>query len=215
MRRPPRPTPFPYTPRSLSAPNYDFATGTTASFTINRAHLLVNAGANSKTYGDIDPAFAWTLSGFVNGQNATTALVTGAASCSRTAGESVAGSPYTITCAPGTLAAPNYDFATGTTASFTINRAPLLVNAGANSKTYGDIDPAFAWTLSGFVNGQNATTALVTGAASCGRTAGESVAGSPYTITCAPGALAAPIYASAPGTTASFTINRAHLLVNA
>jgi hypothetical protein len=35
----------------------------------------------------------------------------------------VAGSPYTITCAPGTLAAPNYSFATGSTANFTIDPA--------------------------------------------------------------------------------------------
>src|SRR2546430_6363407 len=160
MRRPPRPTPFPYTPRSLSAPNYDFATGTTASFTINRAHLLVNAGANSKTYGDIDPAFAWTLSGFVNGQNATTALVTGAASCSRTAGESVAGSPYTITCAPGTLAAPNYDIATATTASFTINRAHPMTSASTTSNTYGDIQPATATTPVTSVDGHTATPTI-------------------------------------------------------
>src|SRR2546429_5946835 len=106
-------------------------------------------------YRRIDFGSAWTLSGFVNGQNATTALVTGAASCSRTAGESVAGSPYTITCAPGTLAAPNYDFATGTTASFTINRAHLLVNAGANSKTYGDIDPTSAENTTGLESRQN------------------------------------------------------------
>src|SRR5207253_1183129 len=160
-----------------------FATGTTASRTIHVASLHINALASSKTYGDLDPAFTYTLSGFQNGENATTALVTGTASCTRTAGESVGGSPYTITCTPNTLAAPNYVFVTGTTAHFTINAATLNVNAVASSKTYGDLDPAFTYTLSGFQNGENATMSLVTGRASCTRTAGESVGGSPYTIT--------------------------------
>jgi hypothetical protein len=89
----------------------------------------VNAVANSKTYGDDDPSFAYTLSGFKFGQTeaglraATPAALTGAASCTRTSGESVGGSPYTLTCTPGTLAADNYSFATGNTANFTINKA--------------------------------------------------------------------------------------------
>ena len=53
----------------------------------------VGAPDSLATYGDLDPAFTYTLSGFQNGENATTALVTGTASCTRTAGESVGGSP--------------------------------------------------------------------------------------------------------------------------
>ena len=62
-----------------------------------------------------DPTFAWTYSGFITGQNAGNVTITGGASCSRTSGESVAGSPYTITCTPGDLSAANYSFATGST----------------------------------------------------------------------------------------------------
>src|SRR5260370_10954299 len=112
--------------------------------------MLMNAVVDSKMYGNADPSFAHALTGFKNSENAATALVTGSASCSRASGESVAGSPYTITCAPGSLAAPNYDFATGSTASFTINAAHLLVNAVVDSKIYGDADPSFAHTLTGF-----------------------------------------------------------------
>ncbi|MFZ5854973.1 MAG: S8 family serine peptidase [Chloroflexota bacterium] len=107
------------------------ATGLTSASqnqAINRATLDVNAVANSKTYGASDPSFAYTLSGFQFTEDATSAGVTGSASCTRTSGETVAGSPYTITCTPGTLAAANYSFATGATASFTINRAEALVN---------------------------------------------------------------------------------------
>jgi hypothetical protein len=194
---------------SLAADNYSF-NFTGGQLTITQAQLLVNAVANSKVYGAADPTFAHTLSGFVNGEDATSAGVTGAASCARTSGESVAASPYTITCTPGTLTAANYSFATGSTASFTISQAQLLVNAVANSKVYGAADPTFAHTLSGFVNGEDATSAGVTGAASCARTSGESVAGSPYTITCTPGTLTAANYSFATGSTASFTISKAN-----
>src|SRR5207253_10566607 len=47
-------------------------------------------------------------------------------------------SPYTITCAPGTLSAANYNFVTGDTAHFTITKATLSVNAVADTKVYGD-----------------------------------------------------------------------------
>src|SRR5207245_558703 len=123
----------------------------------------------------------------------------GAASCTRTAGETVAGT-YTITCTPGSLTAANYSFATGTTAIFRINRATLNVNAVANSKTYGAAEPGFSYTLSGFVGTEDGTSAVVSGAASCTRTAGETVAGA-YTITCGPGSLTAANYSFATGTT--------------
>src|SRR5204863_267861 len=126
--------------------------------------------------------------------------------CSRTSGETVAGSPYTITCAPGSLSTANYSFVTGTTANFTITKTGLHVNAVADTKVYGADDPAFDHTLSGFVNGDTAATVTVSGSASCSRTSGETVAGSPYTITCAPGSLSTANYSFVTGTTANFTI---------
>ena len=50
--------------------------------------------------------------------------VSGSATCTRTSGESVAGSPYTITCAPGSLTAANYSFVTGQHGQFTITKKP-------------------------------------------------------------------------------------------
>jgi hypothetical protein len=209
----------PYTitcaPGSLAAANYTFQTGSTASFTINRAQLTIAAGGASKTYGASDPSLTSTLSSFVNGENATSAGVTGAASCSRAAGESVGGSPYTITCTAGSLAAPNYSFTSGGTGHFTITRAQLAVNALSASKTYGSTDPVLGSTLTGFVAGENSTTAGVTGSASCSRTAGQSVGGSPYAVTCTPGTLAAPNYSFVTGSGGVLTIIPAQLSVNA
>ena len=66
--------------------------------------------------------------------------MTGAADCTREPGEDVGS--YTITCAPGTLAAANYVFETGDTAELAIEPATLFVDAVADSKTYGEGDPA-------------------------------------------------------------------------
>ena len=86
------------------------------------------------------PRFTGTLTGFVAADGIT-------ATYSRTSGETVAGSPYTIsaTLSPaGELG--NYDI-TYNTANFTINTKAASVTPNAASKTYGDADPAFTGTL--------------------------------------------------------------------
>src|SRR5438309_265581 len=146
---------------------------------------------------------------FVTGDTAGTVTVGGSASCTRTAGESVAGSPYTIICAPGTLSAANYNFVNAYTVHFTITKATLSVNAVADTKVYGADDPSFAHTLSGVGKSDPLDTSHSSGSSSCTRTEGENVAGSPYTITCAPGTLSAANYKFVTGDTADFTITKA------
>ena len=87
--------------------------------------------AASKTYGAADPTFTGTLTGFLAADGVT-------ATYSRTAGESVAGSPYTIsaTLSPAGVLG-NYTI-TYDTASFTITPAVASVTPNAASKTYGD-----------------------------------------------------------------------------
>ena len=97
------------------------------------------------------------------------------ATYSRTAGETVAGGPYTIsaTLSPAGVLS-NYNI-TYNTASFTITTKPASVTPNAASKIYGAADPAFTGTLSGFLAADGVT-------ATYSRTAGETVLGSPYTI---------------------------------
>ena len=106
----------------------------------------------------------------------------------------MAGSPYEITCTAGTLAADNYGFETGEAGELEITKATLSIDADDKSKDYGASDPPFTYELSGFVNGEDEQSAGVTGEADCSREAGESVAGSPYEITCTAGTLAADNY---------------------
>src|SRR5262249_1788878 len=162
----------PYTISATLSPvgvlgNYDI-TYNTAQFTITKKSASVTPDPKTKTYGDIDPAFTGTLTGFLATDNVT-------ATYSRTAGEGVAGSPYTIsaTLSPvGVLG--NYDI-TYNTAQFTITAKAASVTPDPKTKVYGQADPTLTGTLTGFLATDNVT-------ATYGRTAGEGVAGSPYTI---------------------------------
>jgi Bacterial Ig-like domain (group 3)/MBG domain (YGX type) len=181
---------------SGEASNYNINKNTaTGGLTVNKAAASVTPTAASKAYGVTDPAFSGTLSGFVTADNVT-------ASYSRVAGETVAGSPYTISATLNPAAAlANYDV-TYNTAAFTINKATASVTPTAASKTYGVTDPALSGTLAGFIVGDNVT-------ASYSRAAGETAAGGPYTIS----ATLSPVgvlgnYNITYGT-AAFTINKA------
>src|SRR5207244_12314875 len=101
--------------------NYQI-TYNTAEFTIDKKTASVTPNAKSKTYGDADPTLTGTLSGFLAGDGVT-------ATYSRAAGETVAGSPYTIRATlshPGVLG--NYQI-TYNTAEFTIDRKALDITA--------------------------------------------------------------------------------------
>src|SRR5207244_618974 len=147
--------------------NYDI-TYNTANFTINAKAASVTPNAASKVYGDADPALSGVLAGFVAGDGVT-------ATYSRTTGETVASSPYTIsaTLSPAGVLG-NYTI-TYNTATFTITPRPASVTPNAASKVYGDADPALSGVLVGFVAGDGVT-------ATYSRTTGETVAGNPYTI---------------------------------
>src|SRR5207249_3153375 len=107
-----------------------------------------SAATASKTYGDANPALSGTLSGFLAADNV-------AATYSRTTGETVVGSPYTIsaTLSPAAVLS-NYSI-TYNTANFTINAKTASVTPSAASKTYSYADPAFSGTLSGFLAADN------------------------------------------------------------
>src|SRR5207302_208191 len=120
--------------------NYN-VTNAGADFTINAKNATWTTQPNSKTYGDDDPALTGTLTGFLAADGVT-------ATYSRAAGETVGGSPYTIsaTLSPGGVLG-NYQI-TYNTAEFTIDKKTASVTPNAKSKTYGDTDPTLTGTLS-------------------------------------------------------------------
>ena len=112
--------------------------------TINKAHLTATADNQSRLYGQANPTLSETITGFVNGENTSTAGITGTATGSTTATAATGVGIATITGSTGTLVAANYDFipADGTV---TITRRPVNVTAYAQSKTVGSEDPVLTY----------------------------------------------------------------------
>ena len=127
----------------------------TTSADISKAHLLVTADNQTRLYGQSNPTLTQTITGYVNGENASTAAVSGTAIASTTAVATTGVGSVTITGSTGSLSAANYDFAAAN-GTLTINKAPLTV-AGTlvASKPYdGTTDAALSnGTLVGLVPG--------------------------------------------------------------
>ncbi|OMP74382.1 MBG domain-containing protein, partial [[Flexibacter] sp. ATCC 35208] len=146
-------------PSGLTASNYDitYASGT---LTINKAALTITASDLTKTYDGISfsGGNGVTYSGFVNGEDASTAI-TGTIAYTGTSQGAIAVNSYTII--PSGLIATNYDitYASGT---LTINKAALTITASDLTKTYDGISfsGGNGVTYSGFVNGEDASAAL-------------------------------------------------------
>ncbi len=147
--------------------NYNI-TNTPAQLTIGKIPASVTPTAAQKVYGSSDPALTGNLSGFLAADNIT-------ATYSRTQGESVGASPYTISAVLTPAAAlGNYEI-TYNTAAFAITAKDASVVVDSKNKAYGQADPDLTGTLSGFLAGDNVTAAY-------SRAPGETVAGGPYAI---------------------------------
>jgi len=200
------------TPSGLTSGNYTISY-VNGALTINKAHLTVTADNQSRLYGEANPTFSQTVTGYVNGENATSANVTGSATGSSAATTTSGVGGYVITGSTGTLSAANYDF-TAANGTLTINKAHLTVTADNQSRLYGQANPTFSQTIGGYVNGENATSANVTGSAT-GSSAATALSGvGNYAIVGSTGTLSAANYdfTAADGT---LTINKAHLTVTA
>jgi hypothetical protein len=173
--------------------NYN-AAGRDVTLIVDKAHLTVTADNKSKTYGAANPTLTATITGFVNGDNASVVSGSPALSTSATASSPVGS--YTITAAQGSLSAANYDFvfANGTLA---INKATLTVTADDKSRPYGSDNPPLTATITGFVNSETLATSGVTGSPSLSTTATPSGPVGTYPIVAALGTLAASNYAFA------------------
>ncbi len=125
-----------------------------ADLTIDARAVAVTADAQSKTYGDADPALTYQITSgtLVNGDSFTGALT-------RAAGESVG--TYAIT--QETLALSGDYELTFVGADLTIASRAVTVTADAQTKTYGDADPALTYqiTSGALVNGDGFTGGLV------------------------------------------------------
>ncbi len=175
---------------SLSAANYTFAF-TNGTLTINPAILTITANAASKSYGQTlrFTGSEFNTGGLVNSDTVTSVTL---ASAGAAATATVAGSPYAISASAATgLGLSNYNV-TYVYGTLTVTPASLTVTANNATKVYGQANPGFTNSFTGFVPGENAS--VVSGSASLTTTATASSGVGMYTIAVAQGTLNAANY---------------------
>ncbi len=162
-------------------------TNSPGTLTITAAALNIAVQAATKTYGAANPAFTPIYTGFVSGDTASvlggTLLFSTPATASSTPGN------YSVT--PGGVISGNYAI-TFTPGTLTVTPASLTVTANNLSRNINTANPAFTYTVAGYVNGDG--TSVVTGSASCSSTATTSSPAGSYPITCTTGTLSAQNY---------------------
>ena len=128
--------------------NYTVTNTASATADITLAAVTVTADDKSRAYGATNPVFTAQYSGFVRSEDAAT--VTGILSGSTTAQTNSPVGTYPISV--WGQSAPNYtlEYVGGT---LTVEPATLLVAADDASRGYGQTNPVFAATISGWVNG--------------------------------------------------------------
>ncbi|WP_305982873.1 BspA family leucine-rich repeat surface protein [Roseivirga thermotolerans] len=125
------------------AANYEI-TAVPGIFTISQRSLTITAQAATKTYGDNDPDFAYSItSGSMNTGDELSGAIT------RVAGEDVG--TYAL---QSSLFNPNYDISF-VSADLTIEKADLTATAEDQTKYLGEANPELTISYSGFVNGDS------------------------------------------------------------
>ena len=167
-------------PGGLSSDNYAL-TFNPGTLSITQAVLTVTALDTNRVYGSTNPAFAASISEFVNEENES--VLTGTLSYSCLNGPS----PVDATTGPGTYpihasgyTATNYSI-TYQDGTLTILKAALDITANSASRVYGSANPTLGATMTGFVNGED--TNVLGGALSLTTAAETNSPVGPYTIT--------------------------------
>lgn len=129
------------------------------TLTINPATLTYVANPVSRTYGDPNPAFSGSVTGFVNGDTLGSATTGTLTFTSPATAASNAGS-WAINGGGLTANNGNYVFqdAVANLTALTVNKAPLTVAFNNATRAYGAPNPEFTATFTGFRNGDTAAT---------------------------------------------------------
>lgn len=147
---------------SVESKNYDVEI-TEGTLTIQKAPLVVQVNDAKKKYGDANPDFTLSYTGmkcddpypkmtsnFIISTDATKASNTGKYDIEVSGGES-----------------NNYSFSQYKKGTLTIEPVPLTITPKAANRLYGDKNPEFSFSYSGFVNGDDESSLTVAPFATC------------------------------------------------
>jgi len=159
----------------------DISNGLSTSATLLEAvrptPLTVTANSASRQYGQANPAFTVSYSGFVNADTPTS--LSGTLNCTTTVTQTSQVGAYAITCSGLTSSNYTITFVPGT---LTVTKATLTVTAKNATKAFNTPNPAFTWSASEFVNGDG--TSVLTPTPTCTTTATTTSPVGSYPITC-------------------------------
>jgi hypothetical protein len=126
-----------------------------ANLTVNKAPLTVTARPETMLYGGPEPTLAYTITGFVNGDNVGVVTGTPSLHTTATSRSNVIFNPYPILVDVGSLSAANYDFPNLVDSTLIIKPRPLTITANNATVKVGQPFPPFTATFVGFVNDDN------------------------------------------------------------
>lgn len=136
------------------------------TLTITKKEITVTANDKTKTYGDADPEFTFTVEGLVNGDTEDDLEI----QMSRTKGENVGEYTISVKAAAENAVVKNYEI-TYVAGTLAINPAEVTITVDAQTKVYGTTDPELTYEVEGL---KNEDTEVVLGI-EISREAGENV----------------------------------------
>ncbi len=175
---------------SLWSPNYTF-TFESATLTVAPAVLTVTAADATHAYGAANPTVSCDITGFVNNQTEATSDVTGSPSVSTAATATSPVGSYSSR-RPREHSSPRTTRSTFRTETLTVT--PAVLPSRQSTVAYGVANPTLTYTISGFANGETATTGGVTGTPVLSTTAVTTSPVGTYPITVGLGTLSATNY---------------------
>ena len=130
--------------------NYELSSIASGLLTVTPAPLLVKANNISRLYFEENPTLSYLYSGFVGDENESVLTEKPVVRTNATKQSSVGVYPIEI----GNASAKNYtlSYENGT---LTVNKRQLTVSAQNYTRAYGEENPAFEVSYSGFVNNEN------------------------------------------------------------
>lgn len=129
--------------------NYNF-TYVNGTLSVNKATLTATASSDTREYGDANPALTVSYTGFKNGQNSAVIDTLATASTAATNTSNVG--TYATTASGGLDSNYSFGYVDGI---LSITKATLIATAGNGTREYGDANPGFSVSYSGFKNSEN------------------------------------------------------------
>lgn len=192
-------------PVSFTRGSESFTANVVYRYTIHPVKLTAKVNNTSRTYGEANPTFTITYSGFVNGENQSVLTTVPTAITSATQTSPVG--TYPITISGGEAQNYTFEYVSG---EMTVNKASLYVQVMDSEKEYGDDNPTFTVGYSGLKNNETVPEWITAPSFTTSANKGSNVGTYPVSVTCNP-----KNYNIVSNTSGTLTITKAPLTIKA